>query len=221
MESISKLLGQDKRRVYMALNTKIVVDDELDESRFNTTILIAPKEPDRKTHSVDTLTLQLRRHMGQREGVRKWMCDIYDSPARSSALVGLLFFGKISHFVDTAKISEIVKEIPSQLDAKFEESRWYRHHWACAVIDALISNKILPELPPEVTSETAWQKACEFLEEYAKTKELGKSEDPVPTCDVYGNEIPSSFDPVTPNPYLPIANKVIYPSYPDPDEELL
>lgn len=135
MDSISKLLGQDKRRVYMAWNTKIVVDDDLDESKFNTTILIAPKEPDKKTHSVDTLTLQLRKHTGEMGGARRWTFDMYDSPARSAALVGLLFFGKISHFVDNAKISDIVKDIPSHLDSKFDDGKWFRHHWACAVID--------------------------------------------------------------------------------------
>ena len=75
-------------------------------------------------------------------------------------------------------------------------------------------------MPQDVTSESAWVKGCEFLNEYARTRELGKTEDHVPTCDVYGNEIPSSFEPVTPNPYLPITKKVIYPSYPDYDEEL-
>ncbi len=130
MESISKLLGQEKRRVYLAWHKKLVLDDPEDEVVLNTSILITPKEPNKKSHSVDSLTLQLRKATLSGE----WVCDIYESPARTSALVGLLLVGKISNNVDDKVIYQVAKGVSSKLGST--KSTWHRHDWACAVIDA-------------------------------------------------------------------------------------
>jgi hypothetical protein len=71
----------------------------------------------------------------------------------------------------------------------------------------MIATEILPKLPSGMTIADAWQKAYHFLDEYSKNRELGNSSDPIPTCDIRGEEIPSSFDPVTPNPYSIVKQK--------------
>lgn len=133
MSSISKLLGQKKRRVYLAWHKKLVLDDPQDEVALNTSILITPKEPNKKSHSVDSLTLQLRK-ASLSDPRSEWVCDVYESPARASALVGLLLVGKVSNNIDDKEIYQVAKGIPSKLEAT--KSIWHRHDWACAVIDA-------------------------------------------------------------------------------------
>jgi hypothetical protein len=132
MQSLSKLFGQEKRRVYLAWHKKLVLDDPEDKAVLNTSILITPKEPNKKSHSVDSLTLQLRKAiLSQADGKSEWVCDIYESPARASALAGLLLVGKIPHHIDDKVIYQVAKGVPRKL-----ESTWHRHDWACAVIDA-------------------------------------------------------------------------------------
>jgi hypothetical protein len=131
MPSLSKLFGQEKRRVYLAWHKKLVVDDPEDEFVLNTSILITPKEPNQRSHSVDSLTLQLRKAILSEGNKTEWVCDIYESPARASALAGLLLVGKIANHVDDKAIYQVAKGVPVKL-----ETTWHRHDWACAVIDA-------------------------------------------------------------------------------------